>query len=573
MADRLRYAVALFGPKALVSLALASGGAFLLAAVELGIALFLQLFLQSLGLLSTNVSAPDWLSALLPTPLHVALALVGIGVLRAISQVLVSQATAVAHETTTQRLRLIAVYELLLHPKKPYVPMSRLTLQLGEHFAKAGYFAYGFAAFLGQAVQAIVLTFVLLFVAPKESGVALAGLVVAGLLVRVLQRRSRAYAEKVPQQLSSVAQGIERIARNLFLVRALRTEVAEHRRFRTDIDGYANHAISAALWGNLSGVAAPFAGTLLIVVIVLVSQKSFGTPALVLLSFLYLFVRFVQAVSASVGNLATCTQYMPQFVACLDYAQDVGMDAVREATSGAPAARVVRSEPSRAPAIQFEHVDYRYTDDSPWVFRDFSCEVAAGEQFAVIGPSGAGKSTLLSLLVGIAAASAGRVTIAGVSPLEYFAEGHAVGYVGAEAYLIAGSLADNLRYGLAEGTAPSDDELWAALRLARLEATVRAQPGGLEHPIREDGAGLSAGQKQRLCLARALLAKPGLLVLDEASANLDETTEGELADMLQDLKGKVTTIIVSHRPLLLKHADRRLDLTAMARASELPAPE
>ena len=572
MADRFKYAVALFGPKALVSLALASGGAFLLAGVELGIALFLQLFLQSLGLLSATVRAPDWLSALLPTPLHVALALVAIGILRAGSQVLVGQATAVAHETTSQRLRLIAVYELLLHPKRPYVPMSRLTLQLGEHFAKAGYFAYGFAALIGQAIQAVVLSVVLLFVAPKESVVGLAGLVVAGLLVRVLQRRSRAYAEKVPQELSSVAQGIERIARNLFLVRALRTEVAEHRRFRHSIDGYANHAISAALWGNFSGVAAPFAGTLLIVVIVLISQKTFGTPALVLLSFLYLFVRFVQAVSTTVGNLATCTQYLPQFQACLDYARDVGMDAVRAATAGSPDARVVRTEASPPPAVRFAHVDYRYTPESPWVFRDFSCDVAAGEQFAVTGPSGAGKSTLLSLLLGIAETSAGTVTIAGQSPLAYFTEGHAVGYVGAEAYLIAGTLADNLRYGLAEGNALTDEELWAALRLARLEATVRAQPGGLEHPIREDGAGLSAGQKQRLCLARALLAKPGLLVLDEASANLDETTEGELADMLQDLKGKVTTIIVSHRPLLLKHADRRLDLAALARASAT-APE
>lgn len=563
MADRLRYAAALFGPKALGSLALASAGALLLAAVELGIALFLQLFLQSLGLLAAQMRAPEWLVTLLPGPLHVALALVAIGIVRAVSQVLVAQATAVAHETTSQRLRLIAVYELLLHPARPYVPMSRLTLQLGEHFAKAGYFAYGSAALIGQGVQAVVLGGVLFFVAFKEAALGLAGLLVTGLFVRVMQRRSRAYAEKVPLELGAVAQGIERIARNLFLVRALRTEAAEHRRFRQSIDGYANHAISAALWGNLSGVAAPLAGTLLIVAIVLVSQRTFGTPALVLLSFLYLFVRFVQAVSTTVGNLATCTQYAPQFVACLDYAKNVGMDNVRAATSASPQPRVVRTEVSLPPAVRFDRVQYRYGDGSPWVFQNFSCDVAAGEQLAVTGPSGAGKSTLLSLLLGIAEPGGGAVAIAGLAPRAYFAEGHAVGYVGAEAYLIAGSLTDNLCYGLAPGSNPTDDELWAALRLARLEATVRAQPGGLAHPIREDGAGLSAGQKQRLCLARALLAKPGLLVLDEASANLDEATEAELADMLRDLKGKVTTIIVSHRPLLLKHADRRIDLATL----------
>lgn len=554
--------MAIIGPKALFSLCLASGGAFVLAAVELGIAMFLQLFLQSLGLLTASVQAPRWLVAFLPTPVYVAAALVAIGFVRAISQVMVGHATTIAHETTTQRLRLTAVYELLLHPRRPYVPMSRLTLQLGEHFAKAGYFAYGLAGLVGQSVQALVLAFVLFGVAAKESAVAMVGLALTGVLVLVLQRRSRAYARRVPAELSEVAQGIERIARNLFLVRALRTEVEEHRRFRYSIDNYAKHAISAGFWGAWSGVAAPFAGTLLIVVVVFVSQGKFGTSPLVLLSFLYLFVRFVQALSGSVSQLSMCTQYAPQFAECLKYVETVGIDAVREATSASSALPTVRNATSPAPAVSFEGVRYRYGADSPWVFEDLSCQIAAGEQFAVIGPSGAGKSTLLSLLLGVTVPGAGSVTIDGLVPRAYFAAGHAVGYVGAEAYLVAGTLADNLRYGLAPGQTASDEELWAALRLARLETAIRAQPGGLQHPIREDGAGLSAGQKQRLCLARALLAKPGLLVLDEASANLDEATERELAEMLLDLKGKVTTIIVSHRLLLLRHADRTLDLSS-----------
>ena len=133
--------------------------------------------------------------------------------------------------------------------------------------------------------------------------------------------------------------------------------------------------------------------------------------------------------------------------------------------------------------------------------------------------------------------------------------------------MLAGTIRENLTYGLRGKRARDDEALWAALDAARVKSAISALPKGLDHVIGEDGSGLSAGQKQRLCLARALLMRPSVLVLDEVSANLDEATEAQLAETLFTLRGQVTVLLVSHRPGILVHADGRLNLGASAAAA------
>ena len=548
----------LLGPRVLRAQALAGLGVLALGAMDWLLALLLQLFLQTLDVLAPDLSAPRWLHAALPTLAHVALAMLTIGLIRAVAHMLVAQAAVVTLEGCQHRLRALAVYELLLHPAQPYVPLSRLTLQLAEHFTKSSYFAYAAAGLLSDALQALVLLVVLACTAAKETAVALIGVALTGVLVRALQKKSARAAAQVPEELDEVTRGLERIARNLMLVRALRTERREHARFRHNIDAYHEHATAAGVWGALAGAAAPLLGLCLVVLTVILSQRVLHTSGLVLLSFLYLLVRFVQALSSAVGQLSTAVQYWPQFRASRDYLEELGVDSMQLALADTVAAASAHEERAaeRAPSVQFAGVSFRYADS--WVLEDLDLQLAPGAQLAVVGPSGSGKSTLLALVLGLLEPTRGQVTLDGKSPSDYFRGGHRVGYVGAEAYLIAGTLADNLCYGLTH--TPSDAELWHALGQARLESVVRALPDGLAHRIREDGAGLSAGEKQRLALARALLAKPGLLVLDEASANLDEATEAELTESLRALRGTVTVLVVSHRPQLLAHADQRLEL-------------
>lgn len=558
----MRLLPSLLGRKALTWLSVGVVGSISLAAVELAVALFLQLFLKSLDILQADIKTIGFLERLHLTPMSFGIFLTVAAFLRATAQYLSWQSTYVAQESITARLRRIAVFDMLLRKGKRAVSAAEVSSRVGEYFIKASQASFSGANSFSYLIQASCLFLILLAAAWKEALCSLVGLVVIGVVTKVLGRRANQIASRVPEELSALTEGIVRIARNQFLIRTLRTEPDEHRRLVGNVDAYAGHAVRATHLGNLVSVTPPFVGVLLILGIVLVGRAVFHTPGLVLLSFLYLFMRFVQSLSGSVQHFSIANQYSPQLFSCLDFLAGFTPDEIDQATRAAlpPVDRTASFATNVAPPeILLSTVGYRYPGSRDEVFSGISLTIPSGTQFAIVGPSGVGKSTLLSLVLGLAEPTAGAVTLDGDSPASYFARTDVrVGYVGAEAFLIEGTLRENLTYGLAGEVA--DDLIWAALAEAKLDVAVRAMDRGLDHPLEEDGSGLSAGQKQRLCLARALLNRPQVLILDEASANLDEATELEIASSLRALRGRCTTILVSHRAGILTYADETVRL-------------
>ena len=234
-----------------------------------------------------------------------------------------------------------------------------------------------------------------------------------------------------------------------------------------------------------------------------------------------------------------------------------GIDAtVRAAVAAAepPPVRGVAAPELRG-ELRLNAVTVRFDADGPAALSGVDLTIPAGSITAIVGPSGAGKSTLADVLCGLLPPTSGRFDVDGVTidAAARRAWRTRVGYVPQEVLLGAGTVADNLRRGAPDA---SDDELWAALRCAAADEFVTALPAGLGTDVGERGARLSGGERQRLGIARALLRRPDLLILDEASSALDAELEQRVRHALAAWQGPLTVVVIAHRLSAVQGADR-----------------
>lgn len=210
--------------------------------------------------------------------------------------------------------------------------------------------------------------------------------------------------------------------------------------------------------------------------------------------------------------------------------------------------------------VRLDEVWFRYPTREAPAIRGVSFVIDAGEAFGIIGKTGSGKSTLLDLILGILEPDNGTILVDGVPLVQRREEWQrSIGYVPQDVYLVD----DTLRANVALGWYSSDieeDRVLEAVRLAELNEVVASLPDGLDTRVGERGVRLSGGQRQRVGLARALYTRPSVLVLDEATSNLDQVTERQIVETLTELQGGLTMVVVTHRIASVRNCDRILHI-------------
>lgn len=205
--------------------------------------------------------------------------------------------------------------------------------------------------------------------------------------------------------------------------------------------------------------------------------------------------------------------------------------------------------------VRFNQVSFRYANSQEPAIRNATLKIEPGEQVALIGPSGAGKSTIADLMCGVLAPSNGTVEVSKQDLSSNPKSENSVSYVPQKPGVVSGTVADNVALGFGPGEF-NETLVWEALESANLKQVIKALPNGIFTDLGKFQDGLSGGQIQRLGLARALYSKPGLLIMDEATSALDAESEAEIAKALNQMRGKVTVVLIAHRLNTVQHADK-----------------
>ncbi|GFM18612.1 MULTISPECIES: ABC transporter ATP-binding protein [Mycobacteriaceae] len=355
------------------------------------------------------------------------------------------------------------------------------------------------------------------------------------------------------RRLQRQIDGINRVMREqltgLRVVRAFAREPFERNRFAEANQDLAGTALEAGRWQalmlpvttlviNVSSVALIWFGGLRIDA----GEMQVGS----LIAFLAYFMQILMAVLMATFILVI----IPRASVCAERITEV-LDTHPAVAS--PAAPVTLSH--IAGEVVFDDATFRYEGADRPVLQRVSLTARPGETTAVVGSTGSGKSTLIAMICRLYDVTSGSVRVDGVDVREIDLDQlwHSVGLVPQRGYLFAGTVADNLLFGKADAT---EDEMWAALRVAAAEEFVAAHPDGLHMRIAQGGMSLSGGQRQRLAIARAVIRRPAIYLFDDAFSALDVHTDARVRAALADAAAGATVIIVSQRISTVSSADQ-----------------
>ncbi|WP_228049643.1 ABC transporter ATP-binding protein [Streptomyces justiciae] len=402
--------------------------------------------------------------------------------------------------------------------------------------------ATGAVAFVAAVVMMAYLDIVLL-------GVTLGVVVLVGGAVALVMPRVARATERAQEAVGEISVALERALGAFRTVKASGAEERETARVEAAARRAWRHGVKSAQWEAAAGSADELAVQLAFLAVLAVGGARVGSgdiPVSTLIAFLLYLFYLIEPVAKLVDAV---TSYQ-------EGAAAISRIAAVERLATEPSAHPGRRTALSAPAsVRFEDVSFRYRPGLPHIHHQVSFEVPPTGMTAFVGPSGAGKSTVFALIERFYEATGGRVLVDGKDvrdwPLPELRS--AIGYVEQDAPVLAGTLRENLLFAAPGAT---DDAIRDVLSRTRLDTLVERLPHGLDTPVGHRGSKLSGGERQRVAIARALLRRPRLLLLDEATSHLDAVNELALREVVAEVAGETTVLVVAHRLSTVTGADR-----------------
>lgn len=538
MVERIRRFRSFLGPEVWRHFLFAIVVGFLWFAVESAFAYVLQGFLSTLGLIpKVNLGR---IAEYYPATIGGAVALlIGFGLFRATIIFLRYHTANVTSQAFIrfQRSRILK-YSL------EYAHLSNTTEAVtlfNERVTESGRVIQNFVSVVNLTTAIVLFSLLSLYMTPIEFLIGMFILAVALAPIRRLNKVVGTASAGILTESRKVTHSLLVGLRNQFLLRIYGEVQPVVTSGFEALKRYENHFKRYSIVYCLNGSFPNFIGVLAVAIVTFVSLTYLNTPSSALLAFFYLFFRIAQSASETSAILNEARVYFESFKTLMRFADraDQGPQ-VQESVGGSANAFDIRS-------LEIESLGFTWPTGVT-VFKGLSAKVHRGDVLLIKGESGSGKSTLLSLIAGLLSPSEGVLRYNGtpLGELQRSQIANQIGYVGPESYIIEGTLRENLLFAHSNAAIVTDQEMLEALHQVELDQEFD-RAGVKFDTYFNEFTQLSTGQKQRLAVARALLRKPQLLILDEATANLDGETESRLIGNLKALQQNRITLVVSHR--------------------------
>ena len=369
----------------------------------------------------------------------------------------------------------------------------------------------------------------------------------SGILMGLVVRKSQKYFVGQQRYMGELNGQVEEMYAGHVVVKAFGAQESAERAFAG-----VNEKLYRSAWKSqfLSGLMQPittFVGNLGYVAAVVLGS-GYAAAGVIAVGDIQSFIQYVRSFNQPVSQIAQIFNILQSAMAAAERVFEFLDEAEEEPAPAHPAPTAgIRGE------VTFDHVRFGYTPDKV-IIHDFSAHILPGQKIAIVGPTGAGKSTMVKLLMRFYDVSGGRILIDGHDIREFDRDDlrRLFGMVLQDTWLFEGTIADNIRYGRLDAT---DEEVEAAARAAHADHFIRTQPGGYRMVVNEESSNVSQGQKQLLTIARAILADPRIMILDEATSSVDTRTEVRIQKgMDESMKGR-TSFIIAHRLSTIRNAD------------------